>query len=144
MSGLSDSGINLTKLQLELLREWVAALRSGDYEQGLGELIMECDDKKRYCCLGVLCDLNTEKLGIQYEQDPEISPERKIWRIKGSTSLCDGKYAGLLTPEILKQVGLTHEFQQELSQLNDGDCSMTDRSYTFEEIADRIEEYINE
>ena len=32
---------------------WIAALNSGDYEQGVGSLSKD----NQYCCLGVLCDL---------------------------------------------------------------------------------------
>jgi len=33
---------------------WIKALRSGKYKQGQNVLL---DEKNRYCCLGVLCDL---------------------------------------------------------------------------------------
>ena len=39
---------------------WVAALRSGEYEQGTGSLRNSCG---KYCCLGVLCELAV-KAGI--------------------------------------------------------------------------------
>ena len=39
--------------------EWVAALRSGKYEQTKGVLMHA--DQVRACCLGVLCDLQAEK-----------------------------------------------------------------------------------
>lgn len=35
-------------------RKWIAALRSGKYKQGRGELRPE---KDKFCCLGVLVDL---------------------------------------------------------------------------------------
>ena len=34
--------------------KWVTALRSGDYSQGVGNLMGEEDT---FCCLGVLCDI---------------------------------------------------------------------------------------
>lgn len=37
----------------EIKDQWVAALRSGEYEQGTGAL----NNKGKYCCLGVLSDL---------------------------------------------------------------------------------------
>jgi hypothetical protein len=37
----------------EIMREWVTALRSGNYEQGRGRLRTD----NQYCCLGVLCDI---------------------------------------------------------------------------------------
>jgi hypothetical protein len=39
---------------------WVAALRSGDYKQGRGQL----RKNDRYCCLGVLCDLHRIETGL--------------------------------------------------------------------------------
>ena len=37
----------------EIAEQWVAALRSGRYEKGIGSL----HDGDAFCCLGVLCDL---------------------------------------------------------------------------------------
>lgn len=44
-------------MKKKIMQEWVAALRSGTYEQGKGAL--EKDGK--YCCLGVLCDIAAQK-----------------------------------------------------------------------------------
>lgn len=41
-------------MKKEIAEEWVAALRSGDYQQGQRSL--RTHDAK-FCCLGVLCDL---------------------------------------------------------------------------------------
>lgn len=41
-------------MEKQRLNEWIAALRSGDWEQGSGTL--QCGDGS-FCCLGVLCDL---------------------------------------------------------------------------------------
>ena len=43
---------------LELIKEWVKALRSGKYTQGQ-DCLRGKDDK--FCCLGVLCDLTSRK-----------------------------------------------------------------------------------
>lgn len=43
----------------EIKAQWVAALRSGEYEQGKRALSVN----NQYCCLGVLCDL-AEKAGV--------------------------------------------------------------------------------
>ena len=37
----------------EIKAKWVAALRSGEYQQGVGRL----REENQFCCLGVLCDL---------------------------------------------------------------------------------------
>lgn len=43
----------------ELKARWVEALRSNTYEQGHGQLchINSRDDRRTYCCLGVLADV---------------------------------------------------------------------------------------
>lgn len=45
----------------EIKEAWIAALESGQYEQGQGYLHrLDPDNKDTYCCLGVLCELATE------------------------------------------------------------------------------------
>jgi hypothetical protein len=39
----------------KVIKQWVAALRSGKYKKGTGQLAVPVD--KKYCCLGVLCEL---------------------------------------------------------------------------------------
>jgi hypothetical protein len=41
----------------DLVKKWVAALRSGEYKQGKGYLKYVEGGKTLYCCLGVLCEL---------------------------------------------------------------------------------------
>lgn len=43
----------MTRNQKEVVKKWLAALRSGSYRQGRGKL-RRGDE---FCCLGVLCDL---------------------------------------------------------------------------------------
>jgi len=50
-------------MNLELIREWVEALRSGKYEQG--RLALRSKDDK-YCCLGVLCDIAKDRLSLEW------------------------------------------------------------------------------
>ena len=47
----------------ELKEAWVAALRSGNYRQGQGQLhsTYDGDEEDRFCCLGVLCHLLAER-----------------------------------------------------------------------------------
>jgi hypothetical protein len=42
------------KMDPELKAKWLAALRSGSYQQGRGALLHCGDGDKEYCCLGVL------------------------------------------------------------------------------------------
>lgn len=50
----------MNKQQVKNIKNWIAALRSGDYEQGQGQLCIlpdSEDDTPQYCCLGVACHL---------------------------------------------------------------------------------------
>ena len=49
---------------LELIKEWIEALRSGEYTQGKKALR---NIKNEFCCLGVLCDITKEKLNLEWE-----------------------------------------------------------------------------
>lgn len=40
-----------------IAKKWVAALRSGDYQQGKGRLR---NNQDQFCCLGVLCNLHAQ------------------------------------------------------------------------------------
>lgn len=49
---------SLPKLKPEIKARWLKALRSGEYEQGVGRLHYRDEDgPDRFCCMGVLCDL---------------------------------------------------------------------------------------
>ncbi len=111
------------KMDPELKEEWVAALRSGKYEQGIGTLRSESG--KRFCCLGVLCDI--------------LEPEG--WELTPH-NITDGNYyfhtladlgGALIHKQFLKEFGIKGSAACNLAQLNDDD------RYTFEMIANVIE-----
>jgi len=56
------------KMKKRVKKEWVKALRSGDYRQGTGKLKFTTDEEgDLYCCLGVLRDLyRKEHKGISW------------------------------------------------------------------------------
>lgn len=41
----------------EIKNEWTAALRSGQYIRGTGQLIIDNGNIVKHCCLGVLCEV---------------------------------------------------------------------------------------
>lgn len=49
-------------MKASIKKRWVAALRSGKYKQGMGDLRREGfkEGEHEYCCLGVLCDLHSK------------------------------------------------------------------------------------
>lgn len=105
----------------EIRARWVAALRSGKYEQGTGRLY----DGQKMCCLGMLCDVLKDELGLQWaeERKRELSIDNS--RINLPRSIAD--HAGLDDCSGRLPDGRT------LVYLNDME------RYSFEQIADVIE-----
>lgn len=85
----------------EIKREWIEALESGRYKQGIGYL----EDDGKFCCLGVLC----KTLRISTRDNRRI----------GSDGINSDATLEYLSDAVLDRVGLTHEQQEDLSVLND-------------------------
>lgn len=58
-------------MDANLKAKWIAALRSGEYQQGAGLLFNE--DERAYCCLGVLCAVSG--LAINADDDCVVGDE---------------------------------------------------------------------
>ena len=125
----------MTPMNPTIKAEWVAALRSGEYQQGTGTLSMDGE----FCCLGVLTDIAVEHgvcswvstedgLGVNRSGATETSvlpPVVMAW-------------AGLASanPEIdLTNTAISEPDQHDLAHLNDD-------GITFAQIADLIEEQL--
>lgn len=72
----------ITRTREEVIERWVAALRSGKYEQAHEVL----NDGVGFCCLGVLCDLAAKDGGPQWDRDhyfmgeeTELPQEMALW-----------------------------------------------------------------
>ena len=122
-------------MNIEVKAQWLNALRSGEYKQGTG-CLREGD---KYCILGVLCDLYVKQV---HEVEWDAGKERFSLYGNGS-SLPDqvSRWAGLgdnrlpRNPYVdIKREGLL-EGRQPLAALND-------EGWSFEEIADLIEEHL--
>ncbi len=94
-------------------KKWLKALRSGEYEQGIGELR---EDETHYCCLGVLGDILGIKWGKEYK-------------------LGKAEHLGVL-PRYYA-CGLSDYTQENLASRNDGRNGL--HKHSFSEIADYIE-----
>jgi len=129
--------------------EWLAALRSGKYEQGRYRLRTE----NQYCCLGVLCDILKEKVDGEWVRcvepplgnsentlegcDHQLDNGQEQWCFRiGKQETTTG---GALPKEVAKHVGLPTDNLTimflphfSLSDLNDSGAS-------FEKIAEAIE-----
>lgn len=121
----------------EVKQKWVAALRSGKYEQGQGHLINntkdEDDDDKnpRFCCLGVLCDIYGKEHGLKWEPIKGFNE----FRIGGLNSHING----YIPMEVSEWSGL-----DPMGELPDGKhlASLNDSGTKFDKIADIIEEQL--
>lgn len=100
----------------KIKQQWIAALRSGKYEQGQSKL----KSGNKFCCLGVLCD---------------ISPYRS--EIEGLV---------LLSQNVQDWAELDSScgFMKELVSFNNSRCSklsdLNDKGMPFSEIADVIQD----
>ena len=108
---------------MSLRDRWVAALRSGKYEQGQGELktvfssgTVFSSEHAEYCCLGVLCDVK--------------NPDG--W-IDGTFTYNGHDYTSSLPHRLRKTVGIDSDVQDVLIDMNDV------QGRTFLEIADYLE-----
>lgn len=118
---------------------WVAALRSGEYEQGTGQLGViidnDTDDVVRYCCLGVLCELAVADGVIERRDAVTVVPGVRRLRFGGLTKFPPDavvSWAGLPGANPLVQ---RHESAPTTTLAGANDAL----EWTFDEIASAIE-----
>lgn len=118
-----------------LKRKWIKALRSGEYDQDTGVLCSA--DGKRFCCLGVLADIQGARweeqikdtgFGFSYGKSLVLIPVPK------EKSKPQKDQDELVLASQLRN-GLSKAQQNELAHLNDN-------NWTFDQIADWIEEHV--
>lgn len=107
----------IRRTRKEVVKRWVAALRSGEYTQARKSL----RDGDSFCCFGVLCDLAARDGGPQWKKE---KPFKDDWHFAYRTSFPPEK--------ITEYVGLTESAVEDLVTRNDS-------GYSFKEIADVIE-----
>lgn len=114
------------KLEKEFGQRWLAALRSGEYEQGESYLQ---NNSGKYCCLGVACRMDhpeedllhkffIDSSGVEYNKKNYIS--RNLERSM---------------PELLRGGNDSNEFVRLVADMND-----TGKSFAY--IADWIETHV--
>lgn len=63
------------KIRRSVATKVLAALRSGDYEQGMGLLCrIEDDGTRKWCCLGVMMDLAAQEGIVEAKRDHDGAP----------------------------------------------------------------------
>ena len=113
--------------------KWVAALKSGNYEQGTGCL----RNKDRFCCLGVLCDIINKELEVgKWDNKYFNNNDHYVFRINdtidhGGLPLQIQEIAGIGSRS--GSINYINKKYETLSYLND-------KGSTFEQIAEIIEE----
>lgn len=112
------------------IRKWIAALRSGTYKQGMGQL----KNGDAYCCLGVACDLY-RKVTRKGRWEKDRCAETEAFRLgsKGHAFNLPGFVADWLFGK-----SLCHPIIMDIqfTYLNDTKC------WNFTEIAAVIEDYL--
>jgi hypothetical protein len=149
-------------MYVELIQDYITALRSGQYVQTKGKMRSVENSVVKHCALGVLADLAIKR---------GLLPG---WEENGNIKISDKKYTNLLPPDLAESVGLslsgarfcgyrttiengeevTHEGDRlyaiiepfvmkdgtvaSIMRMNDGSYT----EYTFEDIADVLEEQL--
>ena len=113
-------------MNTDIKTQWIAALRSGAYQQGRGRLRAG----NEFCCLGVLCDLHRKAVGgawditsERYHNDPHgLPPVVQVWADLERYPLINGR---------------------DITIYNDGQSAPDEmHPHTFTEIADLIEQHL--
>lgn len=130
----------------EIKKQWVDALKSGEYKQGKGMLLSPSD---KYCCLGVLCDLHSkvtntswQKTDNSYLSQKALLPYQVVqWSglIHENAPLPMSMAADIKEDIIKKDPTTLHQQWPSvlyLTELNDT------TKLTFSDIADLIEKYL--
>ena len=122
-------------MKTEARNAWVAALRSGEYEQTKHVL----QDHYGYCCLGVACDVFADTLDIEVN--------KVLFREGEGFEVYYDFQAQVLPQKIADHVGLISvegaftELRMEDAQMGDTLTSLNDAGATFSQIADILEEH---
>ena len=112
---------------------WTAALRSGEYKQGVGMLKQRGQEgEPLHCCLGVVCEL----VGLPSEP-LESAPASPDFVFVDD----EIREMGVLPPSAMAWLGVTENHGITFNP-KESLPSLNDRGSTFEELADRIDAWV--
>ncbi len=120
----------LTPQMRSVVRKWIETLRSGKYEQGRGRLRYSFDNTMRYCCLGVLCDINLPANAEWIEKPNPLSPLDTAYSLFGEYFTTP--------PEIEENIGKIQTHFMDWSGLSLIGLNDVEGA-TFDEIADMLD-----
>jgi hypothetical protein len=120
-----------SKMEQTIKTRWLNALRSGEYAQGNGTLKSNESETAKFCCLGVLCDIQGVDWDVifpfDYEYEDFVS-----------------RQTDTLPKQYLQPDPMTREF---LANSNDGNPKNSLKGLditTFNELADWIQKNLND
>jgi hypothetical protein len=132
-------------VKTEIKKQWVEALRSGNYVQGKHRLHQDIEGDQEFCCLGVLCDLAVQA-GVKVERSKgQDADEDDVYYYDNQMDLLPDsvmQWADMDTrggdfvmedPDEEGPHGLPRYLESTLAEEND-------RGRTFEDLAALIEE----
>jgi hypothetical protein len=132
----AKAGVAFTpgKMNPEVKARWVAALRSGEYKQGAGQLRTA---QQAFCCLGVLCDLYAKESELESWDSFELGRE-------GGDLPADEVcvWAGFPTDEDGRYRSKQYDPQVLIGGVAKPLSSHNDNGATFAQIAQAIEEQL--
>ena len=102
---------------------WLPALESGRYKQADGTLRHLEDGKYSYCCLGVACNLQSNRKGWEGRKVGSVRAIGSNFGWKGSDS---GDTSSLLYNANWPMPALTTQELRELASMNDSGISFLD------------------
>lgn len=132
-----------------VIEKWVAALRSGKYQQGVSYLRSKFEGGEKHCCLGVLCDV-TEGIEWKERQTADHTHWAAAFNNSFSTSVVPVTLASaihLKTTGHFAMKDVSEKWQKRINKLRGkfgGDhcmlITLNDLGMPFNEIADLIDE----
>lgn len=127
-------------MDAQIKAQWVAALRSGEYQQG--KHVLHNVDENTFCCLGVLCDLAV-KAGIlgagSHEYNNTADGDIEVYGAEGDRHSAGGV---TLPEEVRAWTGLVDDNPEVFDDESDEDhdlATLNDEGATFEYLAELIE-----
>lgn len=116
----------MIRMNEDIRKQWVEALRSGKYPQGRDYLVTVENEVENFCCLGVLCDLASdagviEKLPAYFRTLGKVVPYGNQEQVFG-------------LPEVVMEWAGISEQGEEIHRL----ISMNDTGVSFDKIANVI------
>jgi hypothetical protein len=116
-------------MKKNIKKAWVEALRSGEYKQGRGRLCKTFNGEDLYCCLGVLANECAD--GYWVQSSDSVYDGYIEWGF--TRSGYDGLPEQVIPISLEKKLGIDEKTMFRLANIND-------MGYTFQQIADWIEE----